>query len=344
MKSKRLFQLDYLRGLVAVCICLYHITIWKTGNELGSDTLFGKLGVYGVTIFYILSGYTLAFVYQEVDFLSRRQVKLFFMKRFLRIYPLLWFATLATLIITESNYSWLKIFLNVSGLFGLFSWDQYIATGAWSIGNELFFYLFFPLLMWLRSNARKVFYLSGLLFFMGLFYQAFFQLNPIKPLSAQWSMYTSPFVQIMAFYIGIAIQVIRLPQKQYVIIASLLFFLVLFALLPVSGNQIHLVVGWKRIVFVSLCSGFVLFLAHLSVEINYFFHNALNWLGEISYSVYLLHPICFKIWISLFKFTNLPVTYFWSTLLVFIFLSSTIMYHFFEKSFVRLGWYMTKHK
>ncbi|MFN3587876.1 MAG: acyltransferase family protein [Spirosomataceae bacterium] len=344
MKSIRLPQLDYLRGLAAVGICFYHLILWNTNQVLSASSILGKIGVYGVTIFYLLSGYTLALVYQKVDFRTKTEWKIFFLKRFFRIYPLLWFSTLFTLFYIQANHSSLEILLNLTGLFGLFSWDKYIATGAWSIGNELFFYLSFPFLMWLRKNSRISFTVIGMIFFLMLLYQSFYLLVPTIPLSSQWPVYISPFSQIFFFYIGIAIQPIRLGQRQLVGIFILLFLAIVFYLLPVDGDQITLVTGWLRIVFVLLCISFVLILAHIKVGMDNPIHFVLNWLGEISYSVYLLHPICFKIWPPLFRFTNLPVGYFWETLVVFIFLSSTIMYYFFEKSFIRLGQYMTKRK
>lgn len=344
MKPERLPQLDYLRGLAAVGICLYHITIWKTHGPLDSNSILARIGIFGVTIFYLLSGYTLAFVYQRSDFMKEGQVKLFFIKRFFRIYPLLWISTLFTFFFIQTNHSFSKILLNLTGLFGLFAWEKYIATGAWSIGNELFFYLFFPIFIWSRSNARGVFFLIGVFLLSGFLYQTFLQLTSTKHLSEQWSIYINPFIQIFAFYLGVALQTFSIRQRQGLGIILLLSLTLVFCFFPVHGNQIYLVTGWARILFMFVCTLFVFLWANLKVKIPNWLHFILNWLGEISYSVYLLHPICFWIWSTTFREINLPVSYFWTTLFIFILAASTFSYYLFEKTCIRLGQYMTKRK
>ena len=71
----------------------------------------------------------------------------FFRKRFFRIYPLLWLATIVSILISKKTANPSDVLLNLSGLFGFVKWDTYFATGAWSIGNELVFYSLFPVLI-----------------------------------------------------------------------------------------------------------------------------------------------------------------------------------------------------
>jgi exopolysaccharide production protein ExoZ len=59
---KRLESLDYLRGLMAVSVMAFHYVSWSFVKP-GADSLLGKLGIYAVSIFYILSGVSLSFVY-----------------------------------------------------------------------------------------------------------------------------------------------------------------------------------------------------------------------------------------------------------------------------------------
>ena len=60
----RIKELDYLRGLAALSIMYYHFIKWLHVYD-GAQTFIGKLSVYGVEIFYILSGITLFHVYQN---------------------------------------------------------------------------------------------------------------------------------------------------------------------------------------------------------------------------------------------------------------------------------------
>jgi peptidoglycan/LPS O-acetylase OafA/YrhL len=50
----RIEALDWLRGLMAVSIMLYHLTIWYI-VALDSSSVLGRLGIYGVSVFFVLS-------------------------------------------------------------------------------------------------------------------------------------------------------------------------------------------------------------------------------------------------------------------------------------------------
>jgi len=66
MKSiNRLNSLDYLRGIAAFGIMIYHYSSWTFGR-FHADNFMGRVGVYGVAIFYVLSGLTLFHVYHEI--------------------------------------------------------------------------------------------------------------------------------------------------------------------------------------------------------------------------------------------------------------------------------------
>ena len=60
----RLYNLDYLRGLVTFGIMIYHYLSWTLG-KFTADTFMGRVGIYGVSIFYVLSGLTLYYVYYD---------------------------------------------------------------------------------------------------------------------------------------------------------------------------------------------------------------------------------------------------------------------------------------
>lgn len=146
----RLYNLDYLRGIVAFGIMIYHFFTWSFGT-FSSDTFLGRLGIYGVSIFYVLSGLTLYYVYHSRMEPTKDDIIYFFNKRIYRIYPLLWLATISSIILSRKFPDIQNLALNLTGLFGLFKWDTYFATGAWSIGNELVFYIFFPLFIFFKE-------------------------------------------------------------------------------------------------------------------------------------------------------------------------------------------------
>ena len=64
MMIQRVDTLDYLRGVMAVAIMLYHFGSWKLiAVPEAVAPLLNLLGIYGVSIFYVLSGAALSLIY-----------------------------------------------------------------------------------------------------------------------------------------------------------------------------------------------------------------------------------------------------------------------------------------
>ena len=153
---KRLESLDWLRGVLAVSIMLYHLTSWKLHHP-GAGELLGRLGIYGVAMFFLVSGLSMATGYCKYINDSRTALK-FYIRRIFRIWPLLWFSiatvTVGGVLMKGHSVDWFLIFLNVTTLFGFISPGAYVNTGAWSIGNEMVYYAMTPIIIlaYNRSN------------------------------------------------------------------------------------------------------------------------------------------------------------------------------------------------
>ena len=143
---KRLHNLDYLRGLAAFGILLYHYLSWTIGR-FDSESTIGRIGLYGVSIFYILSGLTLFIVYYEKMNFSKNEIIGFIKKRVFRIFPLMWLVVIISILFSQKVPNVYDLIMNLTGLFGFINWDKYFAIGLWSIGNELVFYSFFILVL-----------------------------------------------------------------------------------------------------------------------------------------------------------------------------------------------------
>lgn len=91
-----------------------------------------------------LSGLTLYYVYHNSDFSKLSTIKGFVIKRVFRIIPLYAFLCFLVVIVFShpslNSIGWNKFMLNITGLFSVFDYTQYVLTGGWSIGNELVFY------------------------------------------------------------------------------------------------------------------------------------------------------------------------------------------------------------
>lgn len=339
MEVKRLETLDYLRGLAAFCIMLYHY-LWWAFVPYSSESFFGRVGIYGVSVFYVLSGLTLFYVYHRRMKINTVDLRDFYIKRIFRIFPLLWLCTFATLVLRKSIPEIDIFLLNVSGLFSIYKIDSYIAVGAWSIGNELTFYLLFPLLIYFLHKPKWQLVAIILFAFSLYIFFAFFALSPSVSIQKQWIMYINPFNQAFLFIGGFIIGLVFIEREynQYGILSLLILSLLGFILYPVDGDPINLITGYNRLYFSLIC--FIICFAFLKLKIALpgFVHLIFKKLGEISYSLYLLHPIVWNALVYLnLHFLNLsPVESLWVASIISLLLS-IVTYEYFEKFFMSLG-------
>lgn len=334
----RLHNLDYLRGVTAFGIMIYHYLSWTLG-KFSADTFLGRLGVYGVSIFYVLSGLTLFYVYFDKMDPTREQIFSFFKKRVLRIFPLLWLVTFLAIFISGKSPNITDLLLNLSGVFGFVKWDTYFSAGIWSIGNELVFYIFFPFFLFFTKNYKALMVLFSLVIFAVYLHFAF-NILPDSAENEQWRNYVNPLNQVFLFLGGFFIGFF-FNQKQFSsvsIIVLLIATIVLFIFYPVYGDQFNVKTGFNRLVFTVLSFVICFCFFKMSITLPKLVHMPLKLLGEASYSVYLLHPIIYELIGSIREYTfqfsesirlSLSIG---ATLII-----SYFAYQYFEKYFMNLG-------
>lgn len=158
----KLAQLDALRGLAILGVFLVHSVYWapvlalRTEDPLWYDI--GFSGQRGVQLFFIVSAFTL-FLSDANRKTERHRTINFFVRRFFRISPMLWLATILSVSIWPGTVGgrW-------AGLTSLAFFSSFIprrmdagAIGSWSIATEAAFYLTLPLLFrWITNPWRSL--------------------------------------------------------------------------------------------------------------------------------------------------------------------------------------------
>ncbi len=294
----RIHGLDQLRGVLAFAVMVYHYSVW---SELELSPLLGgplrALGVYAVSSFYVLSGAALLIVYHKrsVDLAFLRD---FAVKRTARIVPLFWLATTLGVLARYLQGEWwpakLKLLMTYSLAFSWLDPTAYFATGAWSIGNEWAFYTLFPLLLLAWRGGRWWFSAALVVCLtVGLGY-AFAGFDRDLTFSEQWPRYIEPLNQLPLFICGIALggPILRHHgrNRRALVLGggmSTLLFLVL-ARHP-DSESVELVTGFYRIAYVAIC---VLWCYSAGIfQARGTWAAPVAFLGRVSYSVYLLHPL-----------------------------------------------------
>ena len=298
-RKDRVESLDMLRGLMALAVAFYHFTIWYPVFQPGRFMAYtaAKAGHYGVEGFFIISGFCFFHIYGPGSF-SGRGLGDFHIKRFLRIAPLYYLAVGLNVALGQmvGPPATARMLLENGTLtFGLFHPNHSLVLGGWSIGIEYVFYLVFPLLAWAAGKYRPFLALAALVtVLLSLPYTLY--LVPGAAMAGDMKFHT--YVQLanhgfLFFMGGLVAQARGRIHWRF----TRLSFLVLAGILAVIFSRYirnfydHFVVmeGPPRYAFAALCLGMVVLFAFRDFPASPMKRAGL-FLGEISYSVYLIHP------------------------------------------------------
>ncbi len=149
----RLPSLTGLRFGAALLVVLYHLT-GQVGavQPISAMVMFGRTGV---TFFFVLSGFVLAWTYAG----TATKVKVFWWRRFSRVWPLLAVTSLLSLAAFRATGQTVSGQQAASTFIFLQAWHPDLITGsnpaAWSLSDEAFFYAGFPLLLLASATAGR---------------------------------------------------------------------------------------------------------------------------------------------------------------------------------------------
>ncbi|WP_279290175.1 acyltransferase family protein [Clostridium cibarium] len=234
---------------------------------------------------------------------------------------------------------------NITTTFGFFDPESYISAGAWSIGNEMVYYVMTPIVI-IAYNRKKIF--GNILFIVSLiigYLFAFIFLDPNIDLNMQWGTYVNPFNNFFFYVGGIAIyyNLKDIKFNRYFNNIIVLISIAVFCFIPISGNQIMITTLIWRIVFSVLCFVIVIGFYKLKLNIPEVIGRSFELFGIATYGVYLLHPVVYNIINFIFIRLKLPSGRGGWDLLIVISVSlgtillALISYYKFELKFMRYG-------
>jgi peptidoglycan/LPS O-acetylase OafA/YrhL len=305
----RVESLDILRGLMALAVAFYHFTTVLPVFPVGQFTAYtaAKAGNYGVQGFFIISGFCFFYLYTGDSFRGGGLAS-FHIKRFLRIAPLYYLAVAGNLLLRQpiAQYANPRILAeNATLTFGLFQPDHSLVLGGWSIGIEYVFYLAFPILAWMAGKFRPFLALAALaLLAVSVHYTLY--VVPFAPRAGDmnWHAYVEVGNHAFLFFLGGLVAQAR--QRWNLRLTGLGFWLLAGALIAAFVLRYrnfydHFLVlqGLPRYYFAFICFGLVAVFAFRDFPASAL-KRAGVFLGDISYSVYLLHPFALAalVWAS----------------------------------------------
>lgn len=329
----RVYILDYLRGLSACLILIYHGLSWIF--ELHNPLLL-FIGRYGVICFFVISGYSLSIGYKS-RITNHSEFTTYIWRRFLRIYPLFLVVTIVTILgqfLFGNSINIFSIITNVIFVFPFLGADTAIASGAWSIADEWIFYLFLPL--FLRASKSLLARTLTILIFISSWVYFFNTVTPNLGIDHQWGAYVHWLGQIRWFLLGVFLPEITLrkfcsTKLLFFMSSCLLLFFIFFSFIDPTFNLISGISGFIVQIF------FLLYISTLIIEFREYnadawLHKLLDFFAKISYGIYLVHPLVYYLlrYLDFESKYNLFITLVFTT-----FLLARLSWHFIEKPLLR---------
>jgi peptidoglycan/LPS O-acetylase OafA/YrhL len=297
---ERVHALDILRGLMALSVAVYHVAVWTRAFSGDARDAVIVLGVYGVETFFLISGFCFFHLYDQRSF-DGAALRSFHLKRFFRIAPLYYLAMgLGALFAFDQavgpRVTPVRVVENVTMTFGLVHPNHAMVLGGWSIGLEYVFYLAFPAIAFIARWRLALYALTVALVLWALPYNfgVVYEAAEARKFHAYVQLPNHAF--LFAFGAVIADLRMRIPTRIPALASlSLLAVLVWSAALaqPEIIDHLEVMIGMTRVKYVALCTALVLLLAFTKLPRTKLLAPLL-WLGDLSYSVYLMHPFAWQ--------------------------------------------------
>ncbi|CCF20858.1 putative Cellulose-binding, family II [Pseudorhizobium banfieldiae] len=255
-----------------------------------------RIAYYFVYAFFIISGFSLYITYVN-RLINMSDVRAYAVKRFRRIAPLFYLACLLQMLLVDSP-NWKTVMLNMSLMFGFANPDSSsMVMGGWSIGIEMAFYVAFPVIVILTN--RKLVLLSTVatasIILMAIFLNS--TLSGQEQMTSElWRAYTQPIAFWGYFAFGCLLGEAYLRYRQALKGHWLWFPMIGLSAVPFFfvqvDNDISLLTGWEGAL---LMSSTLLMISSVAFAKEPSGHTlwVAQWLGRLSYPIYLLHPIMY---------------------------------------------------
>lgn len=244
-------------------------------------------GQKGVDIFFVISGFVMAYVTS----LRPQESGGFFLERCSRIIPSYWLVTALTIVLAASVpslfYATPLDLAHVLASFAFVPWPhpvtgvaQPVLQVGWTLNIEMQFYLIFSLFSGESINKKiyKIFIIVGLIVLLGLIFSPDFSMLQV---------WTSPI--LFEFLFGVLIARLYIGStvpSAWISWGALAGGAILIALLPFSSDIYHPL----RWIWAGVPAALVVFGAVMLEKRGVVLRSAtLRFLGDISYALYLCH-------------------------------------------------------
>lgn len=261
------------------------------------DAHFFKEGFVGVSFFFVLSGFIIAYNYQ--DKLEKRAItkRTFWVARIARIYPLHWLTLLLAAVLGYTACTdigeWTKHFLCSLTLTHAYipHMDYFFSfnSPSWSLCCEQLFYLCFPFLVPLAKQSKRLWTVFGI---MAMLTAVGMYLTPEENIKGYW--YVNPLARFSDFIVGMLLfrlyrtlkeKPIGFLQGSFLELCALALFFAFY----LHAADIPKVYRYSCYYWIPVSAVLLSFSLQRGMLSRLLSHRIWVVGGEISYSFYLIH-------------------------------------------------------
>jgi peptidoglycan/LPS O-acetylase OafA/YrhL len=289
-------EVDILKASAILLIVFGHID-----NNISNYDLVRFLGNYngiiGLSIFFFISGFLLSQSDSVIN--SMEAIKKFYMKKFIRIFPLYWVALLSLIIIfgllqinpghvDPYNFSLGNLLIHFFGLQGIFPYTS--IQSMWFVGVIVLFYLLYPIIAYLSKTLFETIIVSSFFFILLVIIHFFLGLIAIDAL-----------IYFPLFISGIFIHQIAYSSKKFldeqflkkILFSNLILISVIFLVFVFSElYQLNLQFLKPQILLlcamIPFCIIYLIF-THLFIKIRGKIMLLISLIAFATYAIYLFH-------------------------------------------------------
>ncbi len=333
--QRQFTSLETLRFFASLLIIAFHYTFYIFRRDLFK-------GYLAVDLFFVLSGFVITVAYQaRID--SAHSYGTFIKKRVARLYPLHLLTLSLYLVIAlaatrgvlrvdnSSKYNLHELFANLTlthawGFAHGFSFN----TVSWSISAEFAAYLLFPLMLWLMSRGLITgIIILAILYSSAIIFATYVVHLPLTQLAWQLGAARALPGFALGVWLRLYLPILSSKLSKPMAIALFYFSLVLFTSCTLFSfnDYLGIVAASALVMFAAINDNMG--------NSHIISHPFLSRRGELTYSLYMIHPLVASVFISgiflrVFGVSRIAVYGSISVAFVIVFVLSTLCYKHFE--------------
>lgn len=345
-RSVSIPALQVFRGLAACYVAFYHVYIILMEPQYGSNTVFrdfARHGFLGVAFFFVLSGFIISLAHAS-DIGRLERLPAYLRKRFVRVYPTYWiyltgFILASAVGIGYPDFSWSP--LNLISSYILFPLSSNVTLPikvAWTLVYEVTFYAFFIVLFFSRIFGLVAISIWFLIVILNVLF-----INSDFYIVSHWNLY------FMAGILAYVLYRLEWSKLIWPALALGVVSLVVYALNADGISRIRDIAAPENVnlhfLLVLSFGLLVLGAALLDRRFEIRWPKLLIFIGDASYSIYLVHSSVISIVVILAKkikiFDSIPIELLFLVIFAVSVVAGTVAYLVVERpilNFLRNRW------